>query len=148
MGAIALIFFALNTDKTVCWHVYTMCMYLYIDKEKTSSRRNCTNFPNCTELLLTLLIFIATSTHRESVTYGIDPKRVFCVFCLYAALPRSLSNSRAIRSLWHPNSWLRDFTRFASKTFYRLVNRDPNCLTCLYYGLHWHLWNVKRSNIF
>ena len=40
-------------------------------------------------------------------------------------LPRCLSNFRAIRPLQHPISRLRDFTRFGSKTSYRLVNRGP-----------------------
>ena len=39
-----------------------------------------------------------------------------------AALPRCLSYFRAIRSLYHPISWLRDFTRSCRKTSYRLVN--------------------------
>ena len=38
-------------------------------------------------------------------------------------LPRCLSNFRVIRLLWHPISWLRDFTRFGGKTSYHLVNR-------------------------
>ena len=42
-----------------------------------------------------------------------------------AAISRCLSNFRAIRLWWHPNSWLRDFTRFGGKASYRLVNRDP-----------------------
>ena len=42
-----------------------------------------------------------------------------------AALPRYLSNFRAIRPLQHPISRLRDFTRFGGKTSYRLVNRGP-----------------------
>ena len=42
-----------------------------------------------------------------------------------ALLPRCLSNFRAIRPLQHPNSRLRDFTRFGGKTSYRLVNRGP-----------------------
>ena len=45
-----------------------------------------------------------------------------------AALPRCLSNFRAIRPLQHPISWLRDFTRFGGKTSYRLVNRGPGSL--------------------
>ena len=40
-----------------------------------------------------------------------------------AAPPRCLSNFIAIRSLHHPISRLRDFTRFGGKTSYRLVNR-------------------------
>ena len=42
-----------------------------------------------------------------------------------AALPRCLSNFRAILLLQHPISRLRDFTRFSGKTSYRLVNRGP-----------------------
>ena len=42
-----------------------------------------------------------------------------------AALPRCLSNFRAIRPLQHRISRLRDFTRFGGKTPYRLVNRGP-----------------------
>ena len=42
-----------------------------------------------------------------------------------AALPRCLSNFRAILPLQHPISRLRDFTRFGGKTSYRLVNRGP-----------------------
>ena len=42
-----------------------------------------------------------------------------------AALSRYLSNFRAIRSLWHPISQLRDFTRFGGKVSYCLVNRIP-----------------------
>ena len=45
-----------------------------------------------------------------------------------ALLPRCLSNFRAIRPLQHPISRLRDFTRFGSKTSYRLVNRGPGQL--------------------
>ena len=41
------------------------------------------------------------------------------------ALPRCLSNFRAILPLQHPISRLRDFTRFGGKTSYRLVNRGP-----------------------
>ena len=44
-----------------------------------------------------------------------------------AALPRCLSNFRAIRSLQHPISRPRDFTRSCGKTPVRLVNRCP-CL--------------------
>ena len=40
-----------------------------------------------------------------------------------APLPRCLLNIRAIRSLKHPISRLRDFARFGGKTSYRLVNR-------------------------
>ena len=40
-----------------------------------------------------------------------------------AALPRCLSNVRAILPLQHPISRLRDFTRFGGKTSYLLVNR-------------------------
>ena len=43
-----------------------------------------------------------------------------------AALPRCLSNWRAIRSLLHPISRLRDFTRSGGKTSHRLVNRGPD----------------------
>ena len=46
-----------------------------------------------------------------------------------ALLPRCLSNFRAIRSLQHPISQLRDFTRFGGKTSYRLVNRGPGELS-------------------
>ena len=46
-----------------------------------------------------------------------------------AALPRCLSNYRAIRPLQHPISRLRDFTRFGGKTSYRLVNRGPALCT-------------------
>ena len=42
-----------------------------------------------------------------------------------ALLPRCLSNLREIRSLYHPISRLRDFTRFGGKTSCRLVNRGP-----------------------
>ena len=42
-----------------------------------------------------------------------------------ALLPKCLSNFRAIRPLYHPISWLRDFTRFVGKTSYRLVKRGP-----------------------
>ena len=42
-----------------------------------------------------------------------------------AALPRCLSNFRAIRPLQHPISRHRDFRRFGGKTSYRLVNRGP-----------------------
>ena len=42
-----------------------------------------------------------------------------------APLPRCLLNFRAIRSLWHPISRIRDFARFGGKTSYRLVNRGP-----------------------
>ena len=45
-----------------------------------------------------------------------------------AALPRCLSNFRAILPLQHPISRLRDFTRFGGKTSYRLVNRDPEMI--------------------
>ena len=44
-----------------------------------------------------------------------------------AALPRCLSNFIAIKSLQHPISPLRDFTRFGGKTSHRLVNRGPCC---------------------
>ena len=47
-----------------------------------------------------------------------------------APLPRCLLNFRAIRSLWHPISRLRDFARFGSKTSYRLVNRGPGHNGC------------------
>ena len=43
-----------------------------------------------------------------------------------AALPRCLSNSITMQSLWHPISRLRDFTRFGGKTSYRLVNRGSD----------------------
>ena len=43
-----------------------------------------------------------------------------------ARLPRCLSNFRAIRSLWHPISRLRDFTRFGGKTSYRLVSKGSD----------------------
>ena len=39
-------------------------------------------------------------------------------------LPKNLSNFRVIRSLYHPISRLRDFTRFGGKKYYRLVNRE------------------------
>ena len=42
-----------------------------------------------------------------------------------ALLPRCLSNFRAIQTLQHPISRLRDFTRFGGKTSCRLVNRGP-----------------------
>ena len=42
-----------------------------------------------------------------------------------APQPRCLSNCRAIRSLWHPISRLRDFASFGGKTSYRLVNTGP-----------------------
>ena len=42
-----------------------------------------------------------------------------------AALPRCLSNFRAIRSLQHPISRLRDFKRSYGKTSVRSVNRGP-----------------------
>ena len=42
-----------------------------------------------------------------------------------AALPRCLSNFRAILPLQRPISRLRDFTRSCGKTSYRLVNRGP-----------------------
>ena len=38
------------------------------------------------------------------------------------ALPRCLSNLRAIQRSEHPISRLRDYTRFGGKTYYRLVN--------------------------
>ena len=44
---------------------------------------------------------------------------------LAAPLPRCLLNFRAIRSLWHQISRIRDFARFGGKTSYRLVNRGP-----------------------
>ena len=51
-----------------------------------------------------------------------------------ATLPKCLSNFGAIRSLNHPISRLRDFTRPCGKTSYRLVNRGPGThairLTC------------------
>ena len=37
----------------------------------------------------------------------------------------NLSHIRAIRSLWHPISRLRDFTKTDGKTSYRIVNRGP-----------------------
>ena len=42
-----------------------------------------------------------------------------------AVLPRCLSNFRALRSLIHTISRLRDFTIFGGKTSYLLVNRGP-----------------------
>ena len=42
-----------------------------------------------------------------------------------ADLPRCLSNFTGIRSLWHPVSWLRNFTSSYGKTLICLVNRDP-----------------------
>ena len=42
-----------------------------------------------------------------------------------AMLPRCLSDFRAIRSIQHPISRLRDFKRFGGKTSYRFVNRGP-----------------------
>ena len=42
-----------------------------------------------------------------------------------AVLPRCLSYHRAIRSLKHPLSLRRYFTRFGEKTCYRLVKRCP-----------------------
>ena len=47
-----------------------------------------------------------------------------------AALPRCLSNFRAILPLEHQISRLRDFTRFDGKTSYRLVNRRPESNCC------------------
>ena len=49
-----------------------------------------------------------------------------------AALPRCLSNFRAMRSLYHPISRLRDFTRSSSKTSVRLVNRGSGWYS------YWH----------
>ena len=40
-----------------------------------------------------------------------------------AVLPMCLSNFRAIRSIQHPISRLRDFARFGGKTSYRLMHR-------------------------
>ena len=45
-----------------------------------------------------------------------------------AALPWCLSNANVIRSLKHPTSQLRIFTRFGGKTLYWLVNRGPDNL--------------------
>ena len=54
-----------------------------------------------------------------------------------AAQPRCLSNFRMMRSLWHPFSRLRDFTRFDDKTSYRLMNRCPDL------GLRdWQYFNI------
>ena len=51
-------------------------------------------------------------------------------------LPRCLSNFRAMRSLKHPISRLRDFARLGGKTSYRLVNRGPVFLAMSV----WQLW--------
>ena len=64
---------------------------------------------------------------REAVKFGV---RLFqslwnLTDTSAAALPRCLSNFRALRSLYHPISRLRGFTSFGGKTSYRLVNRGP-----------------------
>ena len=43
-------------------------------------------------------------------------------------LPKWLSNFRAIQSLWHSISRLRNVVRFGGKTSYHLMNRDPGSL--------------------
>ena len=53
-----------------------------------------------------------------------------------APLPKCLLNFRAIRSLSHPISRLRDFARFGGKTSYRLVNRGPVSLEINHWNVH------------
>ena len=53
-----------------------------------------------------------------------------------APLPKCLLNFRAIRSLSHPISRLRDFARFGGKTSYRLVNRGPVSLEINHWIVH------------
>ena len=54
------------------------------------------------------------------------------------ALPRFLSNFRALRSSYHPISRLRDFARFGGKTSCRFVNRGPELIgsSALRYDMH------------
>ena len=48
-----------------------------------------------------------------------------------ALLLRCLSNFRAIRSLWHPISWLRDFTRSCGKTYDHLTHSGRATHICV-----------------
>ena len=64
-----------------------------------------------------------------------------------APLPRCLWNFRAIRSIQHPISRLRDFARFGGKTSYRLVNRGPGTeriLHRLLYSIFFSLVSSKK----
>ena len=67
------------------------------------------------------------SSYRK-ISWSLEAARFgFKLFqSLPVALPRCLSNFRAILPLQHPISRLRDFTRFCGKTSYRLVNRGPD----------------------
>ena len=64
----------------------------------------------------------------EAARFGFRPFQSLWNFTgtSVAALPRYLPHFRAIRPSSHPISQLRDFTRLGGKTYYRLVNKDPN----------------------
>ena len=77
------------------------------------------------------------SIHYRNITWSLEIKRFgfklsqslwHLTGTSEAALLRCLSNFRAIRSLQHPISQLRDFKRFGVKASYRLTNRDPGVL--------------------
>ena len=77
-----------------------------------------------------------------------------------AALPRCLSNFIAPRSLQHPISRIRDFTRSGGKTSYRLVNRGPvwamefrfSCINPSIFAInikkHMEHYNIDSKNCF
>ena len=83
-----------------------------------------------THFVIALLLGLHSLSRRTSyrkISWSLEVARFgFKLFqSLWTLTGRCLSNFKAIRSLWHPISQLREFTIFGGKTSYRLVNRDP-----------------------
>ena len=61
-------------------------------------------------------------------------------------LPMCPLNFKSIRSLYHPNLWLRNSQRFGGKTSYRLVNRSPGWRTDDLLGPSEAIWRQRSGS--
>ena len=99
-------------------------------------------YSRSTPLMLLGLYSLSGKTSYRKISWSLEAARFgFRLFqslwnlagTSAAALPRCLSNFRAILPLQHPISRLRDFTRFGGKTSYLLVNRGPELATKIHH---------------
>ena len=118
----------LSPANQVCWNVRHSMTLAW---EKLDQR------PGNSETQMSILIFMATYRYIHIfVTVGVVARFGFRFALKFdrqsgTPLPRCLSKFWVIRSLQHPFTRLRDFTRFGGKASYHLLNRDHGCLFSL-----------------